>query len=124
MANPVGCIERKPTPQSVKFGGRYINLSAMARSQNMDQSYLSRVFCGKRNPTLDHSRKMAAALGMTMDQFLEALDERTHALRKGDRAIVKQYHTRVATEDMEDAAAYAAGKPVPPRMPGLRLPKA
>ena len=43
----------------------------------MDQSYLSRIFSGQREPTLAYVRKLSSALGMNVQQFLDALDYHT-----------------------------------------------
>jgi DNA-binding phage protein len=58
----------------VKLGGKFINLSAISRTQGIDQSYLSRIFARKRDPSLKCARKIAACLGMGLEAFLEALD--------------------------------------------------
>lgn len=71
---PTRCLESHPTKQSIRFGGRYINLSLIARDQKIDQSALSRIFAGKRRPHIDHARKIARALGLSLDDFLTTLD--------------------------------------------------
>ena len=70
------CIEDNPTSQSIMLGGRYINLSALARTIEADQSYLSRILSGKRNPGVDLFSKIADALGTTMDQLRSDIQDR------------------------------------------------
>lgn len=78
---PSRCIERNPTTQSIMLGGRYINISAIARDQNIDQSYLSRVLSGKRPPSIEHARKIATALGYaTIDDLMAAIEDRRRNL--------------------------------------------
>lgn len=112
-----GCIEVNPTSQSVNLGGVYINLSVLARTQNIDQSYLSRIMAGKRRPRIDHAQKIAGALGITIDRLLELLDDRKKYLDDQARATHAAYKSRVAREDAEDRAS---GFQIP-RLPGLHL---
>jgi DNA-binding phage protein len=74
VGGPNECIEANPSSQTVKLGGKFINLSAISRTQGIDQSYLSRIFARKRDPSLKCARKIAACLGMGLEAFLEALD--------------------------------------------------
>lgn len=120
---PTGCIEEKPTRQSICLGGRWINLSALARSQGMDKSYLSRIFSGDRpSPTLDYLKKMAAGLGMGIEELANALEER-YALVKSRHTELEILHvTRVTEENEADLKTVLKNKPVVSRMPGTRLP--
>ena len=72
---PVRCIERHPTTQTVWFAGHAINLSAIAESFSppLNKSYLSYIFRGQRKPSVDYARKIAMALGMQLQAFLDAL---------------------------------------------------
>lgn len=79
---PLSYIERHPTTQSIMLGGRYINLSAISRDLEIDQSYLSKIFSGKRDPTIAHLRKLTAALRVTIDELLEAIEERKSDLAR------------------------------------------
>lgn len=112
-----GCIETNPTSQSVRLGEVYINLSQLSRTQNIDQSYLSRIMAGKRRPRIDHAQKIAGALGITIDRLLELLDDRKKYLADQHSATHAAYKSRVAQEDQEDRAS---GFSIP-RLPGLRL---
>jgi transcriptional regulator with XRE-family HTH domain len=68
------CIEHKPTPQSVCFNGTYLNLSALARDSDVHPSTVSRIFNGTRKPSLNAARKLSMSLGMSLDEFIVALD--------------------------------------------------
>lgn len=74
MATAGSIIVQNPNTQTVKFAGKYINLSEISRNQGIDTSYLSRIFRGERMPTVPYIRKISAALGMEVQQFLDALD--------------------------------------------------
>ena len=112
-----GPWEMKPTSKSVLFAGRYISLSGISRNQNIDQSYLSRVFSGERTPSLAHARKLAAVLGMGLEAFLEALDEKIKNLER----VISRYDARLKREQVEDKAKVRSGRPVLPRTPMLRV---
>lgn len=74
---PIRCLEAHPTSQSVRFAGMAINLSRIQRAMSppLDHSYLSRIFAGERTPSTAYARMLAAALGMTLQSFLEELDK-------------------------------------------------
>ena len=61
---------------SVRFNGNLINISALARSLRVSQSYLSKVLAGKIAPNLTNARKIASALDMSLDEFLDAVESR------------------------------------------------
>lgn len=73
MAKPTRCLEKNPTPQTVRFSGAWINLSEIAREVGLQPSHLSRIFKGQRTPSLRAARNIAAALGMTLDDLTMAL---------------------------------------------------
>src|SRR6266853_6987886 len=73
MVAPRYCIEPNPTRQTIRFAGEYINQAAIARSQDIHTSLVSRILSGKREPSLASARKISMALGMTIDDFLSAL---------------------------------------------------
>lgn len=47
-----------------------ISLGQLRRQTGVDRSYLASIFGGKRRPGLGAARKIAAALGMTIDALL------------------------------------------------------
>ncbi len=116
-----GPWEMKPNRQSVMFAGRYISLLGIARTQNIDQSYLSRVFSGERSPSLNHARKLAAALGMGLEAFLDALDDKARNREIRHQRIVSQYDARLRRESVADKAKARRGRPVIPRTPLLKV---
>lgn len=72
---PTRCIERHPTRLTVYFAGTPINLAEVARSYEppLLVPYLSYIFHGKRTPSLDYAEKLAFALGMQLQAFIEEL---------------------------------------------------
>jgi transcriptional regulator with XRE-family HTH domain len=78
MMKPSGCLVYDPNPHSVRFAGKYINISAIARSQRLSQSYVSKLLSGKRSPSIRVAKKVAAALGMGLEDLLEAIEQRTN----------------------------------------------
>jgi transcriptional regulator with XRE-family HTH domain len=123
MGIPVGpvIIEGKPDNHYTGFMGRNINVSAIARSQGINQPYLSLIFQGKREPSITHARKICAALGMGLEEFLEGLDERRQAILKEESELKSQYLTRITREDEEDLKTFEKGRIPKPRNPALRL---
>ncbi len=117
-----GTFELAPNVQTIKFGGKYINLSAIARSQGFDLSYMSRLMSGKRRLTLANSRKIAALLGMTLDDFDDAYQERMKEVKKSNQQVYEDHERRISEENRKDLATLMRGKIPIPRLPGTRLP--
>ena len=86
-----GCFEANPNSQSIFFGGRYLNLSALAKETGMDPSYLSRVFSGKRGASLMRAGKIAYALDMSLDEFHAHLCDRLKYLSIPHERVVEIY---------------------------------
>lgn len=118
---PSGCIETKPTRQSIFIGGRYINLNAIARAQGIDHSFLSRIFRGERNCSIEYAYKIASSIGMGLEEFLEARQERIEAIRSHTESQLISYYERIAGEDLIDTEQINKDKPVIPHLPGLRV---
>jgi plasmid maintenance system antidote protein VapI len=118
-----GCILEKPTRQSISLGGKYINMSAISRLQDIDLSYLSKIINGQKPMSLNAARKIGAAIGMTIEELIDAIEERNRLRRERDHKIIKQYKHRISKEDKEDEAMLAAGIPPRPRLPVFRLPQ-
>lgn len=76
MVGPRACLEDNPTSQSVRLCGRWVNLSELARNEGLDHGYLSKIFAGERVASTTYNRRIARGLHMTMDDLLEALDDR------------------------------------------------
>jgi len=119
-AGKTGVFEQHPNPQTVPFGGKHVNLSAIARAQNIDRTYLSRIFAGKRTPSLPHCKNISAVLGMSIDQFLAALEERARAVAEEEKLVIQEHKDRIMREDLEDLAVLESGRIPAPRLPALR----
>ena len=94
---PVEFRELNPRRNSIMFAGSYINLSAIARAISMgglDVPSISRVFSGKRKPTLDAAKAISAVLGISIDAFLEALDEHIDNIEERQKRIVQLHDAR------------------------------
>lgn len=63
----------KPTPQSVKFRGEYINLKQISLDLGLNHSYLSRIFGGTRLPSVEYAKKLAPAFNISVDVLLKSL---------------------------------------------------
>lgn len=82
---PKGCLQEKPTAQSILFAGKYINLKEVARQQGIDESYLSRIFSGKRPlPRADYAMRIAKALGLGLEELIHAIEARKRSLALED----------------------------------------
>jgi transcriptional regulator with XRE-family HTH domain len=121
MRTPSACIQKKPAKNTVYLGGKPVNVTAIARAQNMDQSYLSRVLSGSRQPTILTAQKIAAALGVGLEELLDMVSLRKAELAARARKELSAYRSRIAREDASDLTALKQGKPVPPRLPSLRV---
>ena len=107
-----GCILEVPTRDSVYFADMWINIKAISRSQNIAYSYVHHVINGvKENPSTRIAIKIASALGLGLEEFLEAVQVRkAQRLREAEETIA-HYEGRIAKEDRKKI----------PTMPGLRL---
>ncbi len=112
-----GVFEKAPNAQTVRFAGKFINLSAIARAQGLDVSYLSRIFAGTRVPTLPYCIKIAAMLGLTLDEYVEAMEVRKRELKEGVAALITSMSTREDNLNKKDLEALKQGKPAMPRIP-------
>ena len=74
MAVSTGVIVDNPNSQTVLFAGQFINLSAISRHQDIDISYLSRIFRGERIPSVRILKKIGTELGYSIDQMLTLLE--------------------------------------------------
>jgi transcriptional regulator with XRE-family HTH domain len=74
LKGPYFCLAEKPNMQSVLFGGKFINLSEIARRTDTTPSHLSLIFSRRRDPSLKKARQFARALGMGLEDFVEALE--------------------------------------------------
>jgi transcriptional regulator with XRE-family HTH domain len=119
-AGKTGVFEKHPNTQTIPFANKFVNLSAIARAQNIDHSYLSRIFAGKRTPSLMYCKKISAVLGMSIDEFLVALEIRAREVKEEESRVLQEHKDRIMREDLEDLKELAAGNIPAPRLPALR----
>lgn len=117
---PKAFLVDKPNRQSVFFAGQHINLLRLANAQGIDQSYCSRIFAGIRTPSINFARRLSAALGMTLEDFLDGLQQRKEHLQQKREEVIQQHEARLRGEDTADLSTARQGKPVLARLPGLR----
>jgi len=82
--SPRSCLEDKPTAFSTHFAGAYIDVAAIALASGLGVNRISRVFSGESMLSLDVARRVSAALGMGLGDFIDAMDRQT-ALQQGLR---------------------------------------
>lgn len=87
---PRAYLEARPTAQTVKLGGRYINIQLLAEENGLDHGYVSRIVNGKRTPSIDYLTRIAAALKMERDELLFAIALRKDELHQKWERIVGQ----------------------------------
>jgi len=112
---------QKPFRHSVWLRGVCINLSAIARAANMDMSYVCRIFMHGVPPRVPILRKIAAALGMGLEDLLDAIEERRGKLAELRKQALDHYFARIKAEDEADLRALASGRTPLPRLPGTRI---
>jgi transcriptional regulator with XRE-family HTH domain len=88
--SPLKCIEHKPTPQSVLFCDKFINLSTIALYTGISTSHLSMLFSGKRQPSLRVAKLIALALDMSLQIFVTQLEKHAGT----ERAYLKRSNKR------------------------------
>lgn len=118
--HPSGPIEKFVTGNSVIFAGKIINISAIARTQNLDRPNLSNVLNGRRGAGINTIAKIAAALDMTMEEVIQAIEDKKELLRKHPDMIRGQYLKRAIEEDSSDLKVLQKGGVPKPRLPGTR----
>jgi len=74
MSAATGVLVYNPNPQTVHFAGKFVNLSEISRTADLDPSYLSRIFRGERMPTVRKLKRISEALGMGIEQFITELE--------------------------------------------------
>lgn len=114
-------VVEKPAINSVLLGGRYVSVQAISRVQGLDPSYVCKIINGKKDPTVKTARKIASAVGMGLEEFLDAVDERVKHLKAAEAKMVGEYKHRVRKEQMVDYIHGKRGRLVTKRMPGLKL---
>lgn len=64
---------KKPT---VRFAGRFINISHLSTELGMDNGYVNRVLSGKRIPSVAYATRIAEALGLDYISFIKEVSFR------------------------------------------------
>jgi len=122
MARPVGAIERKPTKQTIWFGGMPINQWELAKAAVADKGHVSRILRGLMMPSLNTAMKLAAVLGLSLDEFMDNFRAAKEARLKEHQRLTDLYYNRIAAEDTEDTRTIKNGGVPAPRNPAYRLP--
>ncbi len=115
-----GVYDPKPTSKAVFFAGKAINMSAIGRATGHPVGSISRIFNGVRGLSILNARKIAAAMGMGLEDFLEELDKRVAFVKKRDRMMEEQHIARITAEDQADLSTIRNGGIPKPRLPGMR----
>lgn len=68
-----------PTPALLDDTG--LTLGDLHRASGVDLGYLSRIFAGKQGPSLATARRIAPALGWSLDELMTRLDSLQPARR-------------------------------------------
>lgn len=88
LTGPYGCLDRRPTSQSIKFNGRYINLKEMSRLYDLDHGYLSRIFNQLRIPSIAYAKVISKALHMQYEDLIHALELEEAETKVGRMTVV------------------------------------
>lgn len=73
-------IKRLRGQPPVLLAGKQVNTYEAAKALEMNQSYLSKILIGKRRPSLTLAERIAAHLGFTLMEFLNAVEDRKKSL--------------------------------------------
>ncbi len=117
-----GPVLDTPCRDSVILCGRYVNTAAIARTQGMTQPYVSMIINGVREVKLGYYTRIANAIGVTLQELVDGIEERKALLLEQANLIINSYESRIVRENEEDKKRLRRGKPVIPRLPGLRVP--
>lgn len=117
---PTACLEQHPSIRTIYLRGVPINLCQIARMQNLDHSYVSRILSGDRDPgrlTIRLAMGLAAGLGMGLEAFIDAIYERQGVIQKRRARVLSESEIRIRGEHQRDLQARRRGKLPTPRMP-------
>ncbi len=88
----------------------------------MTQPYVSMIINGVREVKLGYYTRIANAIGVTLQELVDGIEERKALLLEQANLIINSYESRIVRENEEDKKRLRRGKPVIPRLPGLRVP--
>lgn len=89
----------------------------MARAAGIDHSSLSRIFRGEHDFRLSTARKIAAAMGITLDELVAGMDARLLTIQHREKRALSAYDARIRKNKQEDTERMAEGKLPIPRLP-------
>ena len=120
MANgPVSCIEPKPSKKTVYLNGVPISLMQLMRASDVDEGQISRILSGKRDPaevSLGQHLRLAAALGMNLEDLLDAIYTRRDQREAQAEQDRYWHHYRRTQEERANTARVNAGLPPVPSL--------
>lgn len=116
-----GCVMEVPSKDAVCVCGKYVNLHAIARTQNLNVAYVCHILQGRASPSLSCMMKVAGAIGVTLEELVEGIQERKERIAEQKELQFKSYDLRIAAEDREDRLRMESGHPPLARLVGLRL---
>jgi plasmid maintenance system antidote protein VapI len=61
--------------RNVPFGPYLVNIHELSRFTGIERSQVSRIIHGQRRCSLKHARKLAAALGTTVDRIASIIED-------------------------------------------------
>ena len=111
---PKAFLVEKPNSISVAFGGKHVNITELSRSQGLSISHVSRALSGNRDPSMPVFVKLASALGMTLDDFVAAVDDRKATIVGKTEASLRRYKRVITKEKFRKSKARNQGRPYVP----------
>lgn len=98
-----------------------ISRRAVARGTGLSRTYVSRIFSGQRNPSIDTCARLAAYLGVTIDEFYLQLKKTREAAGNGKKKIKAIDHP-MATRKPLRSRPKETGKPLKPTRRSVPVP--
>lgn len=111
----------KPAVNSISLGGKFLNLHAISRLTGISRGFVHAVVNGEKTPSTDYAQRIAAAIGMGLEEFLLAIDQRVEQKEARAADILEAYKERRRREKQQDRARVQAGKAPIPRLPAFQL---
>jgi DNA-binding Xre family transcriptional regulator len=68
-----GRLVRWPSDQPIEIGGRSLSRSEVSRRTGISMAHVSKIFGGKRTPSLRTLQKIAGAFGASVNQVIDRL---------------------------------------------------
>lgn len=93
---PTRCLAATPNSKTVRFLGRWINLSEIERVGGLNHGYVSNILQGKRKPSIDVYKQLATTLGMMDDNGDPDLNSLLRGIEERTAELEEQYRRRLA----------------------------